>query len=160
MKKDMQMLKKNLMLHKFIIILTILLAPIIFSCGKTETNLSKEIKTELTKKPNKSCKLLYTKVTKLSAVNFNVDCFEKGTNYVHAYIVLDESDLSASSANAAGIIDDFFHLKRKKVKLEQIMDRQLKIRGKNIVIVILRIQNVKLDEILLYLHMKKHKNNL
>ena len=119
------------------------MAPFIFSCSDGPKEpvhdaifAKNNVKTKVLKALTK-CTLLYTKTTKLSAVNFNVGCFEKGTNYVHTYIVVDESDSAASAADAADIIDSFFQLREKKAKFSEIYTRKLKVRGRNIRIIVL-----------------------
>ncbi len=153
-------------MSKLIVILGILLAPFIFSCSDgskepihTTIFAKNNIETKIFKALTK-CTLLYTKTTKLSAVNFNVGCFEEGTNYVHVYIVVDESNNAASGADAFDSLTKFFTLTDKIAKLTQISSRSLKVRGKDVSIIVLRLENVELDEILKYPSVKDSYNNL
>ena len=154
---------------KIMIILGIILVPFIFSCDMGDKcTIRSEVEAELKKttekleklKKNVKCKLLYTKITKLSAVNINVGCFEKGTDYVHAYILVVESNLSESSADAASTLAKFFRLRKPSPKIKEIHTRTFKAHGKKMGVVVLRLGGVTLDEIMEHPQVILYQDNL
>lgn len=165
-------MRKKRSFNRFLAALSIILAPLLVSCGPIErgweyitgdTPIHEEIDREIDKfeknnpvvKEKGECKTLYSEVHPHTMVFFMNDCANWDPNKVHVYLFMDLENIKYSSVLAATIVAQFLgRVPEYKVVYEGTKEQH----NRKIKITVLELKNFTVDDVKALAKKKKQGN--